>query len=93
MKLIFENVYLVRLRVVAVPYICGRDKELKRVLLHLLQVSSRTMRHLFELLDPLLLVRAEAELLFVAPQHRRPRLNRRLGQNIVEVDYLRRGGG
>ena len=40
------------------------------------------------LFDTLLLVRAKAELLLVAPQHRRPRLHRRLGQNVVEVDDL-----
>ena len=57
--------------VVTVTYLRRCDKEFKRVILNSFDVDLASLRLFFNLFHALLLVRAEAELLLVAPQYRR----------------------
>ena len=71
---------LVRLVVVAKPDLRRGEKELERVFAH-----GRVLLHLS---GALLWIAVEPQLLFVAPEHGRPRFEGRLRQHVVQIDDL-----
>ena len=72
--------------VVAVADFGGSNKELKGVVFF--WVEKALFFHGLDLIDSFFAVRAEAEFVLVAPQHGGPRLDGRLGENVVQIHHL-----
>ncbi len=65
----------VRFIVVTIPYLGGSDEHLKRVILNGVDVNLASLRLFFDFFNALLLVRAEAQLFLITPQHCRTSLD------------------
>jgi hypothetical protein len=76
----------VRLRVIAVTDVSGGDEQIERIIFP--HVHRAALDPFLKLFHPLLPVAAEIQLLLVAPQYGGSRLDRGLGQHVVQQNDL-----